>query len=158
MAKTFKELKNLKEFVENEREKNRKIVFTNGCFDIIHAGHVDYLERAKNLGDILVVGVNSDISIRKIKGDKRPIVPLNYRLKVLSSLKVVDALYTFNEETPINVIKAIKPDILVKGADWELDRIIGKKYAKTVKTIPFKYDISTSKIIEKVLKLYSKNK
>ena len=153
-AKVFRKLSELKEFVEDERKRNRRIVFTNGCFDIIHAGHVDYLERARELGDVLIVGVNSDESIRRIKGNRRPIIPLEYRLKVLSGLRMVDAIYPFDEETPINVIRAVEPDVLVKGADWKLERIVGREYAKTVKTIPFRYDISTSKVIERILSLY----
>ncbi len=138
--------------------KTKKIVFTNGCFDIIHAGHVDYLEKTKALGDLLVVGMNSDDSIRRIKGEKRPIVPQEMRAKVLSSLKPVDYVVIFEEDTPLELIKKVKPHVLVKGGDWELERIVGREFVESyggvVKTIPFEYDISTSKIIEKVITLY----
>lgn len=154
MAITFSNIEELKDFANKERRKGRKIVFTNGCFDIIHAGHIDYLEKAKSFGDILIVGVNSDTSIRKIKGDKRPIVPEQYRVRVLEGLKAIDGIIIFNEETPLKIIKALKPDILVKGADWPLEKIVGREYAKQVERIQFSYDISTSKIIEKILKIH----
>ncbi len=138
--------------------KTKKIVFTNGCFDIIHAGHVDYLEKAKALGDVLVVGMNSDNSIKRIKGEKRPIVPQEMRARVLASLKPVDYVVIFEEDTPLELIKRVKPHVLVKGGDWKLENIVGREFVESyggvVKTIPFEYDISTSKIIEKVITLY----
>ncbi|GAB6065271.1 D-glycero-beta-D-manno-heptose 1-phosphate adenylyltransferase [Aquifex pyrophilus] len=153
-------LKELLRILEEERKKGKKVVFTNGCFDIIHAGHVDYLEKAKKLGDILVVGLNSDDSIRRIKGEKRPVNTQEHRAKVLSSLKPVDYVVIFEEDTPEKLIKAIKPDVLVKGGDWPLEKIVGKDFVESyggkVLTIPFTYDVSTTKIIEKILKLYCK--
>ncbi len=138
--------------------KEKKIVFTNGCFDIIHAGHAHYLKEAKKLGDILIVGLNSDSSIRKIKGLKRPIIPQEMRAYLLDSLKPVDFVVIFDEETPIELIKAIKPDILVKGGDWDIDKIVGKDFVESyggkVITIPFKFDISTTKIIEMIKERY----
>ncbi len=140
------------------RGEGRKIVFTNGCFDIIHAGHVNYLHKAKSLGDILVVGINTDESIKKIKGDRRPILPLRLRLEVLKALKPVDFVLPFSEETPLRLIEEVMPHVLVKGGDWELDRIVGKEFVESyggkVVTIPFEYDISTTKIIQRILKLY----
>lgn len=137
---------------------SKRIVFTNGCFDIVHAGHVDCLERAKSLGDILVVGMNSDESVRKIKGPKRPIIPQDMRAKVLASLKPVDYVVIFDEETPIKVIEALKPHVLVKGGDWDPEKIVGKdfveSYGGNVVTVPIRFDISTTKIVEKILKLY----
>jgi len=151
------ELEKLVKILDLLRGK-KKIVFTNGCFDIIHAGHVDYLEKAKSLGDVLVVGMNSDSSIRRIKGEKRPILPQELRAKVLSSLKPVDYVVIFEEDTPLELIKAVKPDILVKGGDWEIDRIVGREFVESysgkVITIPFEYDISTTKIIERITRLY----
>ncbi len=151
-------LPELLKILERERKEGKKIVFTNGCFDLIHAGHVDYLKKAKALGDILVVGLNSDDSIKRIKGEKRPIIPQEMRAEVLSSLKPVDYIVIFEEDTPENLIKAIKPDILVKGGDWELDKIVGKdfveNYGGKVLTIPFTYDISTTKIINTILERY----
>ncbi len=138
--------------------KGKKVVFTNGCFDIIHAGHVDYLEKAKSLGDILVVGINSDRSVRKIKGEKRPLIPQEMRTKVLNALKPVDYVVIFEEETPIELIRAIKPEVLVKGGDWELSRIVGREFVKSyggkVVTIPLEYNISTSDIIRRIVTLY----
>lgn len=142
-----------------EREhRNKKVVFTNGCFDLIHAGHVDYLEKAKSLGDMLIVGLNSDASVRRIKGNKRPILPQEMRARVLSSLKPVDYVVIFDEDTPLQLIESIKPDVLVKGGDWEVERIVGREVVEScggkVISIPFEYDISTSKIIERVVSLY----
>ncbi|NAZ23118.1 MAG: D-glycero-beta-D-manno-heptose 1-phosphate adenylyltransferase [Thermocrinis sp.] len=153
------ELKELLELLEKVRGK-KKIVFTNGCFDILHAGHADYLNKAKSLGDILVVGINSDASVRRIKGEKRPILPQQMRAYLLDNLKPVDYVVIFEEDTPLELIKAIKPDVLVKGADWDLERIVGAdfvlSYGGRVERIPFSFDISTSKVVERVLDLYCK--
>ncbi|OMH41422.1 D-glycero-beta-D-manno-heptose 1-phosphate adenylyltransferase [Desulfurobacterium indicum] len=154
MAITFSNVEELKDFADKKRKEGKKIVFTNGCFDIIHAGHIDYLEKAKSFGDILIVGVNSDTSIKRIKGGKRPIIPEQYRIRVLKGLNAIDGIIVFNEKTPLNIIKALEPDILVKGADWPLEKIVGREYAKKVERIEFAYDISTSKIIEKILKIH----
>lgn len=144
--------------IQKLRKEGKKIVFTNGCFDIIHAGHVDYLDKAKKLGDVLVVGINTDESVRKIKGENRPIVPLEMRVKVLSSLKPVDFVLPFSEETPLGLIKKVKPHVLVKGGDWRVESIVGKDFVESyggkVLTIPFDYNISTSRIIETILGRY----
>ena len=144
--------------LEPLREKGKKVVFTNGCFDILHAGHAHYLNECKKLGDLLVVGINSDASVRRLKGDKRPIVPLEMRAYLLSNLKAVDFVIPFEEDTPYNLIKEIRPDVLVKGGDWSLDRIVGRdvveSYGGRVLTIPFAFDISTTKIVEKIKELY----
>ncbi len=143
--------------LENLRDK-RRIVFTNGCFDIIHAGHCHYLAKAKSLGDLLVVGLNSDSSVRRIKGPQRPVIPQQQRALVLDSLRPVDYVVIFEEDTPQRLIEAIRPDILVKGGDWELDKIVGREFVESyggkVVTIPFEHDVSTSKIIERILSLY----
>jgi cytidyltransferase-related domain len=153
------ELKEFLELLEKVRGK-KKIVFTNGCFDILHAGHADYLNKAKSLGDILVVGINSDASVRRIKGEKRPILPQQMRAYLLDNLKPVDYVVIFEEDTPLELIKAIKPDVLVKGADWDLERIVGAdfvlSYGGRVERIPLSFDISTSKVIERILGLYCK--
>jgi rfaE bifunctional protein nucleotidyltransferase chain/domain len=153
------ELKELLELLEKVRGK-KKIVFTNGCFDLLHAGHADYLNKAKSLGDVLVVGINSDASVRRIKGEKRPILPQQMRAYLLDNLKPVDYVVIFEEDTPLELIKAIKPDVLVKGADWDLERIVGAdfvlSYGGRVERIPFSFDISTSKVIERILGLYCK--
>lgn len=132
--------------------ENKKVVFTNGCFDILHSGHVDYLNKAKQLGDILVVGLNSDSSVHKIKGNKRPIIKENDRAVIISNLKAVDYVTFFNEDTPAELIKELIPDILVKGEDWDIEKIVGKEVVISnggeVKTIRFVSNQSTSKIIQ----------
>jgi rfaE bifunctional protein nucleotidyltransferase chain/domain len=151
---TLKEL--LKDLEKNR--KGKKIVFTNGCFDILHAGHVHYLNECKKYGDILIVGINSDSSIKRLKGEKRPILPLEMRAYVLSNLCSVDYVVSFEEDNPYNLIKEIKPDILIKGGDWLPDQIVGRdiveSYGGKVLTIPFKFDISTTRIIEEIKKRY----
>lgn len=154
MSKVLTDLEELKEVVKGLRREGKRIVFTNGCFDILHAGHADYLERARSFGDFLIVGMNSDASVRRIKGDKRPILPQEMRAKLLSSLRPVDLVFIFEEETPIKVIEAVRPEVLVKGADWPLEKIVGREFAGKVERIPFNYDISTSKIVRRVLELY----
>ncbi|WP_457642860.1 D-glycero-beta-D-manno-heptose 1-phosphate adenylyltransferase [Persephonella sp.] len=144
------------QIIEQWKKEGKKIVFTNGCFDIIHAGHVDYLEKAKALGDVLVVGLNSDSSIKRIKGADRPVNIQEHRKRVLEALKPVDLVIVFDEDTPERLIKQVKPDVLVKGGDWSVENIVGadfvKSYGGEVKTIDFVYDISTTKIIEKARK------
>lgn len=136
------------------RDQGKKIVFTNGCFDILHAGHVDVFQQARRLGDVLVVGINSDTSIKKIKGNNRPIVPQDQRLQVLAALESVDYVIAFEEEDPYRLIKAIEPDILVKGGDWPVETIVGRdiveKRGGKVLSIPLIAGISTTRIIEKI--------
>lgn len=157
----MEELKTRKELIEIRRKlkaENKKVVFTNGCFDILHSGHVDYLTKSKSLGDVLIVGLNSDKSVNKIKGDKRPIVNETNRAIIISSLKPVDYVVFFDEETPAELIDEIVPDILVKGADWDIEKIVGRetvvKNGGEVKTIQFVNDQSTSKIIQTILSRY----
>jgi len=137
------------------KKENKKVVFTNGCFDILHAGHVDYLNKAKEMGDILILGLNSDSSIKRIKGEKRPIVNENERAFLLSNLKAVDYVVLFNEDTPAEIIDYLIPDILIKGADWAIDKIVGRetveKNGGEVKTIKFVTNQSTTNIIETIL-------
>lgn len=148
------------DFVKDIKAQNKKVVFTNGVFDIIHRGHVEYLTEAKNLGDILIVGLNSDSSVKMIKGDKRPIVTEENRAFVLANLKPVDYVVLFNEDTPYNIIKKIVPDILVKGADWDEDKIVGSDFVKhsggEIKRIKFVENNSSTNIIEKIIQLYTK--
>jgi D-beta-D-heptose 7-phosphate kinase/D-beta-D-heptose 1-phosphate adenosyltransferase len=145
----------LKKEVELRRRAGSKIVFTNGCFDIVHAGHVRYLDKAKSAGDVLIAALNSDSSVRKIKGEKRPIVPQQERAEVLASLKSVDYVTIFEETTPIELIEYLKPDILAKGADWPEDKIVGRdsvlSWGGKVILIPLAEGVSTTKIIEKIL-------
>ncbi|GAB4316541.1 MAG: D-glycero-beta-D-manno-heptose 1-phosphate adenylyltransferase [Bacteroidales bacterium] len=129
-------------------------VFTNGCFDILHAGHADYLSQARSLGDLLIVGLNSDNSVRRIKGEGRPVNPENARALMLASLLVTDAIILFDEDTPYELIKRIEPDILVKGGDYTRDTIVGADIVEAaggkVVTIPLTPGFSTTSIIEKL--------
>lgn len=156
-------IKNINELAEIRKElklQNKKVVFTNGVFDILHAGHVDYLTKAKAKGDILIVAVNSDSSVKKIKGELRPIVPQNERAFIISSLKPVDYVVIFDEETPYEIIKKIIPDVLVKGADWAIENIVGRDIVEAnggkVETIEFINDRSTTNIIKTVLERFKK--
>ena len=138
------------------REKNKKIVFTNGCFDIIHPGHIDYLSQARDLGDILVLGLNTDQSVRLLnKGSNRPINDERTRAYVLAGLASVDLIVFFDEETPYNLIKLLQPNVLVKGKDYEVEKIIGfdilKENGGQVITIPFLDGYSTSSLIKKII-------
>ncbi|MFN3813064.1 MAG: D-glycero-beta-D-manno-heptose 1-phosphate adenylyltransferase [Aquificaceae bacterium] len=155
------ELNELLKTLETVRTEGKRIVFTNGCFDIVHAGHAYYLQKAKELGDILVVGVNSDSSIRRIKGEKRPIIPEHMRAFLLDSLKPVDYVIVFKEDTPEDLIKCIRPHVLAKGGDWAVENIVGAdfvlSYGGKVKLIDFSFDISTSKVIERIIDLYKPN-
>jgi D-beta-D-heptose 7-phosphate kinase/D-beta-D-heptose 1-phosphate adenosyltransferase len=144
---------NISSQVEAYRKSNKKIVFTNGCFDLLHIGHVTYLEEAKKLGDILIVGINTDASVRVLKGPTRPIQNENDRSEILAALKAVDHTILFSEDTPLNLIKKIKPDVLVKGGDWKIEQIVGSdfvmSYGGTVKSLNFVNGKSTTAIIEK---------
>ena len=136
------------------KDGDKKIVFTNGCFDILHVGHLDYLEASRNLGDRLVVGVNTDDSIRRLKGAGRPINDAYARTRMLAALSFVDAVILFDEDTPYDLIGLVKPDILVKGDDYLTENIVGAdivmKEGGEVKTLPFTQGYSTSSIIERI--------
>ena len=136
----------------------KTVVFTNGCFDILHQGHVDYLQKARALGDLLCVGLNSDASVKSIKGDKRPIVPENERAFVLAGLACVDFVILFAEPDPYTLIKLVKPDILIKGADWSKDKVIGadfvESYGGRVALMPLVEGRSSTNIIQTVLERY----
>ncbi len=140
------------------KRQGKKVVFTNGCFDILHAGHIDYLEKAKGLGDALVVGVNSDASIQRLKGKKRPIVPVVDRCKVLCGLEAVDAVVIFEEDTPRQIIEKLLPDILIKGSDWPIDKIVGGKTVRAhggeVRTVEFLEGHSTTSLVERIVERY----
>jgi D-beta-D-heptose 7-phosphate kinase/D-beta-D-heptose 1-phosphate adenosyltransferase len=139
-------------------KSGQKIVFTNGCFDIMHVGHVRYLADAGSKGDLLVVGLNSDASVRMIKGDKRPIVRQNHRAEVLASIGCVDFIVIFDEPDPLKLIQTLKPDVLVKGEDWTEDAIVGAEFVKSqggkIVRISFVEELSTTAIIEKILQRY----
>jgi rfaE bifunctional protein nucleotidyltransferase chain/domain len=140
--------------VDNLRKEGKKIVFTNGCFDIIHRGHVEYLYQARKFGDVLIVGLNSDDSTHRIKGKGRPINPLEDRKIVLDALKPVDYVVVFDEDTPLDLIKAVLPDVLVKGSDWKPEEIVGADIVKMnggeVKTIKLVPERSTTMLINKI--------
>nr|HID57918.1 D-glycero-beta-D-manno-heptose 1-phosphate adenylyltransferase [Desulfobacterales bacterium] len=140
------------------KKDNKKIVFTNGCFDILHLGHVRYLEAAKAEGDILVVGVNSDHSVRCIKGPGRPILPQDQRTHVLAALASVDFVTIFDEPDPLNLIESLRPDVLVKGADWDENEIVGRDIVEAdggrVVRIPLVKGVSTTGIVKRILNVY----
>lgn len=142
-------------FSKHEDELHqKKIVFTNGCFDILHVGHVTYLAQAKALGDVLVIGLNSDDSVRRLKGPDRPVNAQDARALVLAALESVDYVVFFSEDTPYNIITHVKPDILVKGGDYKIDDIVGGDFVRArggkVLTIPFVEGFSTSNILEQI--------
>jgi len=139
----------LKNIIARLKKEDKKIVFTNGCFDLIHVGHVRYLSEAKKLGDILVVGLNSDKSVSGIKPG-RPINSEKDRAEVLAALYMVDYVTLFDEDTPYELIKEVQPDVLVKGADWDIKNIVGADIVKEVRTIPFVEGISTTDIIKRI--------
>lgn len=156
-------VRTLKNKLKNPKGKgSHKVVFTNGCFDILHAGHVRYLNAAKKLGDVLVVGLNSDKSVKKIKGKGRPIVPERERAEVLSGLESVNHVVLFSDDTPYELIKALKPDILVKGADWKHGEIVGedilKEYGGKVRRIRLVDGKSTTNIIKKIVRVEGQKK
>ncbi len=155
-ATSLTEIKKIRSKLKTE---GQKIVFTNGVFDLVHAGHVDYLSKAKKLGDVLIVGLNSDDSVKRIKGDRRPILKQEERAFILSNLKPVDYVVLFDDDSPEKLISEIIPDILVKGADWSIEKIIGKDIVERnggkVMNIKFVNDQSTSKIIDLIVKRFS---
>ena len=157
LSKKIKTLPHAASAIKSLKHKNRKVVFTNGCFDILHAGHVSYLLKAKSLGDILVIGLNSDGSVKKIKGKSRPIVSQKNRAILLAALEAVDFVVIFNELTPLKLIKAIRPDVLVKGGDWKKENIVGsdfvESYGGKVKSLAYIKGLSTRGLIDKIRKL-----
>lgn len=137
-----------------EKNRGKKIVFTNGCFDILHLGHVEYLNEARAQGDVLLVAINSDESVRKLKGPDRPVNNEHDRAQMLLNLKAVDCVQVFTEQTPLEIIKLIKPDVLVKGGDWKPEQIVGSDFVLAnggeVKSLMFKDGYSTSNLIKAV--------
>ena len=144
--------------VARERERGRKVVFTNGCFDLLHAGHVKYLQKARSLGDLLVLGLNSDASVRRLKGESRPLIAEEERAHLLAALDCIDYVVIFDEETPLELIKALRPDILVKGGDYTREGVVGhevvESYGGRVELVAFVDGKSTTGIIEKILQRY----
>jgi len=150
----IKKISELKKILDELGKKNKKIVFTNGCFDLLHRGHIRYLKKAKEKGDLLIVGLNSDSSVRKLKGKGRPFVPEKERAEILSALEFVDYVIVFSEDTPANLIGQVKPDILVKGSDYSLNQIVGKDFVQScggkVITMPLVKGKSTTALIRKI--------
>ena len=141
------------------QKKGKKIVFTNGCFDLLHPGHASYLAAARALGDFLVVGVNSDASVRRLKGEKRPIMPEVARSQLLAALSSVDYVTVFAEDDPYQLISLLQPDILVKGGDWDTSSIVGRDIVEArggkVYSLPFIDEYSTTSIVEEIIRRYS---
>jgi D-beta-D-heptose 7-phosphate kinase/D-beta-D-heptose 1-phosphate adenosyltransferase len=151
-----KTVRQLKPILARLRRRGERIVFTNGCFDLLHIGHLRYLQRARRHGDRLVVAINSDRSVRKIKGPPRPLLPQAERAEVLAALSCVDFVTVFDEPDPLAVITALQPDVLIKGSDWSQNRIIGREVVERrggrVRRVPLVKGISTTRLIERILK------
>ncbi len=157
-GRKIKNLPQLKKIVSGLKAKGKKIVFTNGCFDLLHYGHVKYLQDAKRSADVLVVAINSDASVRRIKGSLRPIVSQFDRLRTIAELESVDYVALFGEDTPLKTIKTLKPDIIIKGSDWKKNKIAGAEFVSSyggkVKTIKLVSGRSTTQLINKIAKMF----
>lgn len=144
------------EAIAKHRERKERVVFTNGCFDILHVGHVRYLQRARELGEVLVIGLNSDESVKRLKGRSRPILPLDERRELLLALRAVDYVCVFAEDTPFEIIAQVRPDVLVKGGDWPVEKIVGHDYVASyggkTYSLPYIEGRSTTEIIAQILK------
>ncbi|MDD2897636.1 MAG: bifunctional D-glycero-beta-D-manno-heptose-7-phosphate kinase/D-glycero-beta-D-manno-heptose 1-phosphate adenylyltransferase HldE [Desulfuromonadaceae bacterium] len=155
----IKSLEVLTTLIAAEKNRGKRVVFTNGCFDLLHAGHVKYLQKARSLGDLLVLGLNSDASVRRLKGPKRPLIDQEERAHLLAALDCIDYVVVFDEDTPLELITALKPYILVKGGDYSLDGVVGRdiveSYGGRVELVTFVDGKSTSNIIERIMELYS---
>jgi D-beta-D-heptose 7-phosphate kinase/D-beta-D-heptose 1-phosphate adenosyltransferase len=151
----IKEPEELRHIVEGLKKQGKRIVFTNGCFDILHQGHVLYLEETRRQGDCLIVGVNTDSSIKEIKGKGRPIIPQEGRMTVLAALEAVDYVVPFDEPDPFALISLLRPHILVKGGDWDQEEVVGRELVEQTIVVPYIEGMSTSGIIEAILQRYS---
>ncbi len=149
-------LNELLKVLVNDKKEGKKIVFTNGCFDILHRGHIEYLAQAADLADLMIIGLNTDNSVSRLKGEDRPLQDETSRAISMAALQYVDYVVLFDEETPLNLIKNIKPDVLVKGSDYKIEDIVGydilQQYGGEIKTIDFVDGYSTTKIVDKILK------
>lgn len=158
-TKIFPSAMLLAQTLQAARREGKRIVFTNGCFDLLHPGHIHTLTQAKALGDVLVVGINSDASVKKLKGEKRPILNEQERTSVLAALEAVDYVTIFNEETPLALIRLLQPDVLVKGGDWSVETVVGKEEVEArggrVALIPYQAGASTTGIIERIVAAYA---
>jgi D-beta-D-heptose 7-phosphate kinase/D-beta-D-heptose 1-phosphate adenosyltransferase len=148
----------MKAIVGRLRSRGQKVVFTNGCFDILHVGHIRYLRKAKKQGDVLIIGLNTDRSVKQIKGEERPVVPERERAEVLAALEFVDYVVLFDQPDPLPLIAALKPHVLVKGADWAKSQIIGREIVEKnggrVVRVPLVAGASSTGVIEKIIKIY----
>ncbi len=162
MREKIRKKEDLYSIIKALKAKGKRIVFTNGCFDLLHVGHIRYLEKARSLGDILIVGLNSDRSVRIIKGPERPILPEGERAEVLSGLGCVDYITLFDEDTPLELITLLQPHILVKGGDWTRETTVGREVVEKsggqVIILPFEEGSSTSNLIKTILKRYDKKR
>ena len=147
----IKEREELREIVEGLKKDGKRICFTNGCFDIVHQGHVRYLEEARGKGDILIVGVNTDSSVREIKGEDKPIIPLEGRMAVLAALETVDYVVPFAEPDPFELISHLRPHVLVKGGDWDEREVVGRELVEETIVVPYIEGASSSGIIKTIL-------
>ena len=152
--KKFKKLPELQKIREDLRRRKKKVVFTNGCFDLLHSGHVHLFQEAKKLGDVFIVAVNEDESVRRLKGKSRPIFTLEERLEILGAIEAIDYLTSFSEDTPQKVIAALLPDILVKGGDWKPEEVVGRKEVEEaggrVVIVPYLEGRSSSEVIDRI--------
>lgn len=155
----IKSLKTIKKIRARLRRQGKKVVFTNGCFDLIHGGHIELFRKAKSLGDVLIVALNTDASVRKIKGPSRPVFPLEERFEVLGAIEYIDFLTSFAEETPQKIIAALLPDILVKGGDWPPGQVVGREEVEAaggrVVLVRYLKGHSSSSIIKKLIRTFS---
>ena len=162
MKDKIKDLQELKKSIVLLKKKGKTVVFTNGCYDLIHIGHLRCFEEGKKFGDMLIVALNSDRSVRSIKGPPRPIIPEGERAEIVSSLECVDYVTIFDQDDPLDIIASIKPDVLVKGGDWNLDTIVGRElvesYGGKVFALPLVKGVSTTQIIETIASHYSDKK
>ena len=155
MKEKIKDLTVLTKLVSEHKIKGEKVVFTNGCYDLLHIGHIQCFQESKALGEILIVALNSDRSIRTLKGPSRPIIPEEERAEIVAAMESVDYVTIFDQEDPLEVISTVKPDVLVKGGDWSIDTIVGRdvveSYGGTVVALPMIPGVSTSRIVEDIL-------
>lgn len=149
--------KQIIEIVKKLKKQNKTIVFTNGCFDLLHIGHVSLFKKAKSLGDILIVAINSDKSLAGLKGPKRPLVCQKDRTKILAALSYIDYVVVFGEQTPYKLLSKLKPDILVKGGDYKIEDIVGREFVKKVYRYPLVKGKSTTNLIKLIVERYNKN-
>jgi D-beta-D-heptose 7-phosphate kinase/D-beta-D-heptose 1-phosphate adenosyltransferase len=154
-------IQELKNVVGMCRNREQKIVFTNGCFDLLHLGHIQYLQQAKELGDVLVLGLNSDSSVRKLKGPQRPLISEQQRAQILAALDCIDYITVFSELDPLNLIRAVEPDVLVKGGDYKPEEVVGREIVETsggkVVIVPLIENLSTSAIVQNIIEKYTEH-